>query len=59
MRLGTALGKGTRWSAQVLVQVGRGEERIDSQTHSQEAPDQGGADTSCKQNTSEAVWLAP
>lgn len=43
---GTALGKGTWRSAQALVQVGRGEESIDSQTHSQEAPDQGGADTS-------------
>lgn len=43
---GTALWKGTRWSAQALVQVGRGEECIDSQTHSQEAPDQGGTDTS-------------
>lgn len=43
---GTALGKGPRWSAQALVQVGRGEEHIDSQTHSQEAPDQGGTDTS-------------
>lgn len=52
---GTALGKGPRWSAQALVQVGRGEEHIDSQTHSQEAPDQGGADTSYKQDTSQRL----
>lgn len=50
---GTVLWKGTRWSAQALVQVGRGEECIDSQTHSQEAPDQGGTDTSYKQDTSQ------
>lgn len=32
-------------SAQNLVQVGRGEEHIGSQAHGQEAPDQGGPET--------------
>lgn len=34
-----------RGSAQILVQVGRREEGVGSQAHSQEAPDQGGAKT--------------
>lgn len=35
-------------SAQALVQVGGGEEGIGSQAHSQEAPDQGGAEQTCQ-----------
>lgn len=35
-------------SAQILVQVGRREEGVGSQAHSQEAPDQGGAETTFK-----------
>jgi hypothetical protein len=42
----------TLWgSAQALVQVGRGEESIGSQAHSQEAPDQGGAEMPCRSRT--------
>lgn len=37
-----------RRSAQDLVQVGRGEEHVGGQAHSQEAPDQGGPETTFK-----------
>lgn len=37
-----------RGSAQTLVQVGRGEEGVGSQAHSQEAPDHRGAKTTFK-----------
>lgn len=45
---GTVLQRVARdvgWSAQALVQVGGGEQCIGSQAHSQEASDQGGANT--------------
>lgn len=51
MHLGAPYGLSGCWeaedrgSAQTLVQVGRGEEGVGGQAHSQEAPDQEGAKT--------------
>lgn len=44
-----------RRSAQDLVQVGRGEEHVGGQAHSQEAPDQGGPETTFKRERKDTV----